>query len=133
MARGQIARGLLGRGEIAVLVVALHDRDPQAGGDGRLGSCHGRDHDDRSDHGHADERPGRVRRAAAFGPEIGEERVQRDGQERHERHAADARDGAGGSDVVERVADLAPREPAEREARNARVRADPDRGGEKRI
>ena len=129
----QVARVLLGLGELTVLVVALDQGDAEEPDRLRLRT---RDDD------HAGEQ--RDQRAAPR-PRVAAHENDTRGRNASarsafvatiayviERESADARDVAGDRNVVQRVSGLTPREPLEREPRDHRVGDDPHRRGQPR-
>jgi hypothetical protein len=113
VAAREVAVTLLGGGEVAVLVVALEDHDAQPSRGRWFRPDRGRDE---GQHEHCRETAGDERPSPAVGPLpsadraecLGEEAVDRDGEERDQCDAAVAREGTRRAHVVERVADLAP-------------------------
>ena len=125
-------------GQVAVAVVALHQRHPEPAGREEAGPRRrrrpggeerGHDPAQRPDEGPSKFRPplGSLARPPGQG---GVEHPSVDGhrQPRHERHAAPAGQGPGRAPVVEGVADVTPGEAAERHPAPARLHQHPQRG-----
>ena len=124
----------LGVGELAVLVVALDERDVQRADDMRLGAGDGRDDDDRRDRPRS--RPGSdvgARRRAARASRSATNALSATARKVTNVTPPTLATARAGREVVERVADLTPREAAERPAGDDRVGAHPDRGGQPRV
>ena len=137
VAAREVAVTLLGGSEVAVLIVALKDRDAQRSRGRWFGPDRGRDE---GQHEHCREAGGEQRPSAAVrsfpsadrAECVGEEAVERDREERDECEAAVACERPTRDDVVKGIADLAPREPAQRSSRDRRFGQHPHGGDDER-